>query len=966
MHDPAPASRAVLVGASSFTTLDDLPAVRANVPALKDLLGDPVLHLAAENCQTVVDPASPREVSAAVRQAAQEATDTLLVYYAGHGLIDPGTGHLHLAVPDSDRDSVFDTAVPYEWIKRSIATSSAARRIVILDCCYSARAFGVQSESVAALAEIDGTYLMAAAAETAVALSPPGEPHTAFTGELLTLLQGGVPSPSKFLDLDAVFDQLARRLQAKGRPRPQSLCRNSLGSWPFARNNAYQPPPEGHIAAPDVARALDATRTVSVPLLVAQIGELSEHRPATATEMVHTALPHRPVADLVHLFIALYQASCQRHVEAALPALVAARTVQDSADLIEHLLATPAEDAVVALLRLTAELKPATDTVHLATALIRTGLREHTTVLLAAFAVTRSLDDTLALTGLACRGELDELLEPVMYALAEHRPIADVIHLFQRIHEDQHPHHALELITSAARSRTATDTAEMITSLYRDGYQQIAEDIFHTGIGHRGPEHTGELIAALQLLRLTDAAALGRRLAVQNGTVSEISLLITHLLAVGQHQHALAAALEAARLRPGAEFVEITQALDASSARQGMPALLDEAVRTSSPEDVAHLIQVLDQAGQHTNAAHVLLSTARDRLPGHAGTMLNHLHTGGSPFTDDSALRTLWRVRPPMDIAHLARAFDTVLPAKTDLMCSIDDRSIIDVAALIAALETLSAGILTNRVLDAVLRDWDHHRQARLVIALEERSLTGCAQRLEHGARRSKDFVEELAGLRSAQKETVFQALTFWWPRNGRPDRRNRTPSPHDHVLYVVKDGDTVYTVAARYGVRWAAVVEANGLPTPFDLRPGQQLRIPFEREGNRFVPPPFPRKLLPGRTHPRVRQLQAVLKDSGYLPGWVVDSNHYGTATSQAVARFNKEHGLSQGPSGWSDPVISHRGWDLLYRIAHGKLLQAGGMADDLDVPPRQIWPGPTEADHQEPEEGSAAGAVEKSTQAQ
>ena len=52
--------------------------------ALKDLLGDPVLHLASEYCQMVVDPASPREVSAAVRQDAQEATDTLVVYYAGH------------------------------------------------------------------------------------------------------------------------------------------------------------------------------------------------------------------------------------------------------------------------------------------------------------------------------------------------------------------------------------------------------------------------------------------------------------------------------------------------------------------------------------------------------------------------------------------------------------------------------------------------------------------------------------------------------------------------------------------------------------------------------------------------------------------------------------------------------------------------------------------------------------------
>ncbi|WP_180268779.1 hypothetical protein [Streptomyces sp. Ru87] len=96
-----------------------------------------------------------------------------------------------------------------------------------------------------------------------------------------------------------------------------------------------------------------------MPVLAAQISGLSEHRPATATEMVHTALQHRPVTDLVRLFAALYQADCQRHIEAALPALVAARTVQECADLLEQLLATPAEDGAVALLRLTAELKPA-------------------------------------------------------------------------------------------------------------------------------------------------------------------------------------------------------------------------------------------------------------------------------------------------------------------------------------------------------------------------------------------------------------------------------------------------------------------------------------------------------------------------------------------------------------------------------------------------------------------------------
>lgn len=74
--------------------------------------------------------------------------------------------------------------------------SRALRRIVVLDCCYSARAFGAQS-SAAAL-EVDGTYLLAAAAETAVALSPPGEPLTAFTGEWLTLMRDGVPGEGQY------------------------------------------------------------------------------------------------------------------------------------------------------------------------------------------------------------------------------------------------------------------------------------------------------------------------------------------------------------------------------------------------------------------------------------------------------------------------------------------------------------------------------------------------------------------------------------------------------------------------------------------------------------------------------------------------------------------------------------------------------------------------------------------------
>ncbi len=236
--DPA-TSRAVLIGVGAFDMLPGLPAVERGVRTLADLFAQQeIWGLPPENCHVVLDPRTPRQLSKAVADAAEAAKDTLLVYYAGHGLIESRTGQLHLAVGDSDRMSVHDTAVPYEWIRRSIEHSTAARRILVADCCYSARTFGIQSAG--AELEVEGTFLLAAAAENAVALSPPGEPFTAFTGELIRLIKDGVLEGGEFLDLDTIYQRLRVELGLKALPEPHRLCRDSLGKAPFLRNTAFR------------------------------------------------------------------------------------------------------------------------------------------------------------------------------------------------------------------------------------------------------------------------------------------------------------------------------------------------------------------------------------------------------------------------------------------------------------------------------------------------------------------------------------------------------------------------------------------------------------------------------------------------------------------------------------------------------------------------------------------------------
>lgn len=112
LSDPS-RSRAVLIGTDSYAhpELDDLPAVRNNLGRLRELLGDPgVWGLAEERCSVLRQP-SRQAMLNTVYDAAAEATDTVVLYYAGHGLVHPRSGELHLALPGSIRTAAHGGAL---------------------------------------------------------------------------------------------------------------------------------------------------------------------------------------------------------------------------------------------------------------------------------------------------------------------------------------------------------------------------------------------------------------------------------------------------------------------------------------------------------------------------------------------------------------------------------------------------------------------------------------------------------------------------------------------------------------------------------------------------------------------------------------------------------------------------------------------------------------------------------------
>jgi peptide/nickel transport system substrate-binding protein len=245
MPDPA-ATRAVLIGSSRYAQLEQIPAVANNLSALAAALRAPhSWGLEPEHCTVIEDPATAVEVLDAVRTAAEEATDTLLVYFAGHGLVEPRRGELFLGLTGSIPHRSY-TGLPYGTLRDVVLDGQANRQVMLLDCCFSGRVLGFMNapgaDAVIDQVEVDGTYLLASVPDTSLALAPPGEPHTAFTGELLRLLREGAPGGPELLDLDTVYAQVYTALRAKGRPLPQKRDRNTAGGLALARNAAWTPP----------------------------------------------------------------------------------------------------------------------------------------------------------------------------------------------------------------------------------------------------------------------------------------------------------------------------------------------------------------------------------------------------------------------------------------------------------------------------------------------------------------------------------------------------------------------------------------------------------------------------------------------------------------------------------------------------------------------------------------------------
>ncbi|MFI2280784.1 caspase, EACC1-associated type [Nocardia beijingensis] len=245
-------TRVLLIGTEHTDSpkLSDVPAVRTSLADLEQRLVDSC-DVPPANIRVVLDPPDPVMLDAVIRATAAAATDVLLIYFVGHGLVAAGN-ELFLstvATVDITKNRPASQALEFSAIPAALSTSTASTVLVVLDCCYSGRArLG---------SDIADGLLLVSATPWGPALVRDGAEHTVFTGALLQVLAAGDPNGPPLTTLARLTELLDRKLHDLDphQPRIGIEFRGNAGRLVIANNHAHrQPEPE----PPPDAGAADA------------------------------------------------------------------------------------------------------------------------------------------------------------------------------------------------------------------------------------------------------------------------------------------------------------------------------------------------------------------------------------------------------------------------------------------------------------------------------------------------------------------------------------------------------------------------------------------------------------------------------------------------------------------------------------------------------------------------------------
>jgi TPR repeat protein len=154
--------------------------------------------------------------------------EVLLLYYSGHGRLDV-SNTLYLCTQDTVADELISTSVSSQQIGSLIEHSSAARTVIILDCCHSgAFKSGDLARPLAGL----GRYVLTSCRDRELANdASAANKASLFTEYLVAGLRRGVGSQPTVdhLTIEDLHRYVFDQLHEHGRQRPQFIAHGEMG-----------------------------------------------------------------------------------------------------------------------------------------------------------------------------------------------------------------------------------------------------------------------------------------------------------------------------------------------------------------------------------------------------------------------------------------------------------------------------------------------------------------------------------------------------------------------------------------------------------------------------------------------------------------------------------------------------------------------------------------------------------------
>ncbi|HEV7759307.1 MAG TPA: hypothetical protein VGO78_09965, partial [Acidimicrobiales bacterium] len=222
-----------------------MPATLNSLRAMQRVLTDQNLcGWPADRVTQLRNPDNAGNTARRLRELMRSARDTLVVYYAGQANLTT-SGQLCLALSDTQPDAPDRTGLSYSWMARTLRDSPARRKVVILDCCLPGRTgqfLDPVSDQIADLSDVDGVYTLTSTTRQHPAPVVAGlqqRPRsTVFTGQLIEIIEAGLPGGPHHLTFEDLYPTLRQRLVSMGLPPPNQRGVDGANQPVLTRNVA--------------------------------------------------------------------------------------------------------------------------------------------------------------------------------------------------------------------------------------------------------------------------------------------------------------------------------------------------------------------------------------------------------------------------------------------------------------------------------------------------------------------------------------------------------------------------------------------------------------------------------------------------------------------------------------------------------------------------------------------------------